>query len=165
MKTVSKDGRTWFEKRDGKTYVGFTKAFLESLDGCWHIIPAANNRTAVKEDAPLCAVETNEGLFSVPSPVTGIISVFENAAMNFPDKLLEENTVAVMSDPKQVEEEVEADAQRRRNELNAALARLGDDAARGVNWDVQPGAALDFFANAGVAAVVNERNVLRGGNR
>lgn len=166
MKTVSKDGRTWFEKRDGKTYVGFTKVFLESLDGCWHIIPAANNRTSVKEDAPLCAVETNEGLFSVPSPVTGIISVFENQAMNFPDKLQEETTVAVMSDPKQVEEEIANAEQQRRGELNRYLERLGAN-QQVVDWDrpVVRQNNLDFFADAGVAAVVNERNArpVRGG--
>lgn len=99
MKTVSKDGRTWFEKReDGRTYVGFTKQFLETLEECWHIVPAGSRATMIKEGAPLCAVETNEGLFSIPSPVSGIINVFNNAAMNFPDKIKEDLEVAQMVD-------------------------------------------------------------------
>ena len=165
MKTVSKDGRTWFEVREGKTYVGFTKAFLDTLDGCWHIIPAASARTTVKENAPLCAVETNDGLFSVPSPVTGIISVFEHAAMNFPDKLSAEMHVATVVDKQQEEVEAPAEGARLlfgdevRARINANLAQL----------NAQPEAPraefrqnLDFFANAGGAVEVNARNPRRG---
>ena len=160
MKTFSKDGRTWFEHRDGKTYVGFTKAFLDSLDGCWHILPAAGKRVEVKENAPLCAVETNDGLFSVPSPVSGIISVFEHNAMNFPDKIKEGDHVATLVNPKEVVQEEEVPGQLRIDP--AWQARIRENLA---NPNAQ--APIDFFANqpAPAAQLVAVAPRRRGENR
>ena len=104
MKIVSKDGKTWFEKqRDGKTNIGFTSTFLESLDECWHIMAGATSKVAIKVDQPLCSVETNEGLFSIPSPVSGVITFFDTRAMNFPEKLNDTHTIAQIAE--KVEEE------------------------------------------------------------
>lgn len=113
MKIVSKDGNTWMEKgKDGKTSVGFTKALIQELEECWHMLPAASNKVVIKEGQPLCSVETNDGLFCVASPTAGVITFFDNRAMNFPDKIVEETIIATIS------EEVEPSA------LDRALADL-----------------------------------------
>ena len=99
MKLVSKDGRTWFQKnKEGKTEIGFTNDFLRDLDECWHIMAGASNRVSIKEAQPLCSVETNDGLFSVASPVSGVISFFNTKAMNFPDKITSEEVIAVVAE-------------------------------------------------------------------
>lgn len=105
MRSVSKDGKVWFEKKGNQTNIGFTQAFLNELDGCWHMVPAASKNVMVKDGQPLCAVETNDGLFSVPSPCSGLIAVFNNQAMNFPDKLTAEDVIASMKDEAAVQDD------------------------------------------------------------
>lgn len=107
MKLVSKDGRTWFQKnKEGKTEIGFTNDFLRDLDECWHIMAGASSRVSIKEAQPLCSVETNDGLFSVASPVSGVISFFNTRAMNFPDKITSDEVIAVVAE--KAEEERDA---------------------------------------------------------
>lgn len=98
MKTISKDGNTWHQKNAAGTIdVGFTKQLIQALEECWHILPAASNKVTIKVDQPLCSVETNDGLFAVTSPVDGVISFFDNRAINFPDKIGEETIIAQIS--------------------------------------------------------------------
>lgn len=104
MKNLSKDGKTWFKKNeDGSTEIGLTASFLNDLDGCWHMMQACSTKVEVKEEQPLLSVETNDGLFSVTAPVTGVISFFANEALNFPDKVKEDTVVAVMKPYKKEE--------------------------------------------------------------
>lgn len=99
MKTISKDGNTWHQKNAAGTIdVGFTKQLIQALEECWHILPAASNKVTIKVDQPLCSVETNDGLFAVTSPVGGVISFFDNRAINFPDKIGEETIIAQVSE-------------------------------------------------------------------
>lgn len=99
MKIVSKDGNTWHQKNAAGTIdVGFTKQLIQALEECWHILPAASNKVTIKVDQPLCSVETNDGLFAVTSPVNGVISFFDNRAINFPDKIGEETIIAQVSE-------------------------------------------------------------------
>lgn len=99
MKIVSKDGNTWHQKNAAGTIdVGFTKQLIQALEECWHILPAASNKVTIKVDQPLCSVETNDGLFAVTSPVGGVISFFDNRAINFPDKIGEETIIAQVSE-------------------------------------------------------------------
>lgn len=121
MKTISKDGKLWFRTNaNGHVEVGFTGEFLGELDGCWHMLPAAGQKTEIKEQQPLVAVETNDGLFSLPSPVSGIITFFDNKAMNFPEKLDTDQVVCVVKDA----EAIRAEEKRIREEHEAAVQRL-----------------------------------------
>ena len=175
MKIVSKDGRLWVEKRDTDYAVGFTRQFLGELEGCWHMLPAANTKTEIKEKQPLVAVETNDGLFSLPSPVSGIIAFFDNKAMNFPEKLTDEDIVCTIKDAaelKKVEETqrqqleaavraFEAQQERRRVEIQAARpAEAAPGRGNGIAA-AQPGWAFFDDAEARPRARVN----VRGGNR
>lgn len=103
MKQTSKDGKTWFEVDGTKVKIGFTKSLLAELAECWHIIPASQ-KVLIKEGQPLLSVETNESLFSIPSPATGIVTFFDNAAMNMPDHLKEDQVICQLIP----EEEVKA---------------------------------------------------------
>ena len=141
MKIVSKDGNTWMEKgKDGKTSVGFTKALIQELEECWHMLPAASNKVVIKEGQPLCSVETNDGLFCVASPTAGVITLFDNRAMNFPDKIGEETIIATIS------EEVSKEEPSALDRALADLARLdAEERAR-----LQPRVAqapVDLWAN------------------
>ena len=180
MKIVSKDGRLWVEKRDTDYAVGFTRQFLGELEGCWHMLPAANTKTEIKEKQPLVAVETNDGLFSLPSPVSGIIAFFDNKAMNFPEKLTDEDIVCTIKDAaelKKVEETqrqqleaavraFEAQQERRRVEIQAAQPA---EVAPGIRPNRQPGWAffddVEDERNQVQAQPVRARGNLRGGNR
>ena len=146
MKIVSKDGRTWVEKKqDGKISVGFTRALLDELGECWSILPAASAKVEVKEGQPFCSVETNDGVFCVKSPVKGLISFFSPEAVNFPDRLTEEQAIATMREKTEQDDFVEvpeAPAQGLarplfnldREALNQQLADLqAIGGARGVN--------------------------------
>lgn len=98
MKTISKDGKTWFEKNaKGQTSIGFTNVLLNELQECWHILPASQE-TIIKEGQPLCSVETNDGVFAIRAPCAGIVTFFDNKAVNFPDQVVPEQVVAIMED-------------------------------------------------------------------
>lgn len=133
MKIVSKDGNTWMEKgKDGKTSVGFTKALIQELEECWHMLPAASNKVVIKEGQPLCSVETNDGLFCVASPTAGVITFFDNRAMNFPDKIVEETIIATIS------EEVSKEEPSALDRALADLARLEAEREQPVRARLQP---------------------------
>lgn len=84
-------GPIWFTD-DGKVVnVGFTNDFLKRMEECWHVMPA-NTRT-VREKAPLITIESNDEMYSIPSPISGNILSFSQTASNFPDKLKEGDIV------------------------------------------------------------------------
>lgn len=145
MKTYSKDGKTWFERQeDGKTYVGFTEEFLASLDGCWHMMAAGGKRTEIKEGQPLCAVETNDGLFSVASPIAGVISVFDNAAMNFPEKLTDDSVVVHMTDKPEEKKTLQEQLDDVLAEMPVPRGRAAQAAIRQVDWQQMAAAPQRF---------------------
>ena len=114
MRQTSKDGKTWFEETKNGVAIGLTKTTLAELAECWHLMPASQ-RVVIKEGQPLLSVETNEGLSSIPSPVTGIITFFDNKAMNMPDHLDEETPVCTVTPQDQVKK---AAAKKIEEELN-----------------------------------------------
>lgn len=163
MKIVSKDGNTWMEKgKDGKTSVGFTKALIQELEECWHMLPAASNKVVIKEGQPLCSVETNDGLFCVASPTAGVITFFDNRAMNFPDKIGEETIIATISEEVSKEEPSALDRaladlaalETQRAAEQPARPRLRPQVARNIDWNLPPLGGIApaqpqqrFFAN------------------
>lgn len=98
-KQISSQGHIWYDTQDAETKIGFTPEFIEKLQECLHIIPG-KQKTSVRANGPLMAVETNTGLFSITSPVQGIITFFDNKAMNFPEKLTADDTVCIVSEKK-----------------------------------------------------------------
>jgi glycine cleavage system H lipoate-binding protein len=90
MKSVL--GNIWTDDKNGKVSVGFTKEYIdESLAECFHILPA--DTRSIKKENPLLVVETNNGLESICSPVSGKILFFSDKAKNFPDKLTDEDVI------------------------------------------------------------------------
>lgn len=87
-------GNMWTESdKDGRVKIGFSKRFIEDrLGECFHVMQA-DVRT-VKKGTPLFVIETNDGLESLKSPVSGTILVFNAKARNFPDRLTEEDVIA-----------------------------------------------------------------------
>jgi glycine cleavage system H lipoate-binding protein len=91
-KVVNDLNQIWVESDGGEhVKIGFTRDFLQQLDQCWHILPANNSR--FKKQMPLMTVETNDGLVSILSPVTGYLQNFDRKAQDFPDKLTEEDVI------------------------------------------------------------------------
>ena len=124
MKETSKDGRVWFEKKGTEIQIGFTANLLSELDDCWHLLPAASNKQEIRENQPLLSVETNDGLFSVPTPVSGIITFFDNKAMNFPQKLTTDDVVCVVKDAEEVRRQKAAADEELRRALEAHAAQV-----------------------------------------
>src|SRR5260370_11552088 len=91
MKEYTKD--FWIETNpDGTVNVGLTDNLIQSkLQECFHILQA--NTLAVKENEPMLVLETNDGLESLKSPVTGTVLKFNDRARNFPDKIKEDEVV------------------------------------------------------------------------
>lgn len=90
-KQVDARNQIWYEQQDNLVKIGFTKAFLQDMDQCWHILPA--NLTKFRSKAPLLTVETNDALISIMSPVSGNFMQYSHKAQNFPDKLTEDDVV------------------------------------------------------------------------
>src|ERR1700744_723760 len=87
---------------DGSITIGFTKKCItELLPECFHVMQADSQ--AVREKGPMLVLETNDGLESIKSPFTGRISYFNPKARNYPDKIVEEDTILTIL-PKGVEE-------------------------------------------------------------
>lgn len=122
---VDPSNRFWWETNGNKTSVGFTPMMLEKMQECFHIVPG-KQRGPVREKGPLMSVECLEGLFSIPSPVSGMITFFEPKAMNFPDQLTEEDTVCIITDTKEVAKPKET------------ATMWVDEFAPLPNWDAQP---------------------------
>lgn len=95
MKTVNDKNQIWFERTNNVVAIGFTQAFLDGLDQCWHILPA--NLTRFREKAPLMVVETNDNLISIMSPVTAHFAQWADKAQNFPYMLNENDVVLEMN--------------------------------------------------------------------
>ncbi len=94
-KEVDVKNQIWFEK-DGKVIrLGLTRNFLETLTECWHILPS--NMKQIKQKAPLLTIESNDGLISLLSPVTGNLYNWDNKAANFPEKLTEEDVIVTLT--------------------------------------------------------------------
>lgn len=90
-KQFNSQNQIWYEHQDNVVKVGFTKSFLDSLQQCWHILPA--NLQRFREKSPLMVVETNDTLISIMSPVAANFSEWSDKAQNFPDQLTENDVV------------------------------------------------------------------------
>ena len=95
MKEFYKD--IWVDtQEDGTVKVGLTRNFIESkLTECFHIIQA--DAQEVRKGGPMLVVETNDGLSSLKSPVSGRIIRFNDRARNFPDKMTEDEVILVLN--------------------------------------------------------------------
>lgn len=91
MRQTNDKNQIWFERQDQETNIGFTQDFLNSLDQCWHILPA--NLETFREKSPLLTIETNDALISIVSPIKGNFFEFSPKAQNFPTKLTENDVV------------------------------------------------------------------------
>lgn len=96
MREIDSKNQIWFMKDGGVTKIGLTKSFLDSLDGCWQIMPA--NMVVFKKKAPLLTVETNDTLISIMSPVAGNMLHFNEDALDFPDQLEEDTIILELHD-------------------------------------------------------------------
>lgn len=77
---------------DGTINIGLTNDFIQNkLDECFHILPA--DFYNVSENEPMIVVETNEGLESIKSPVSGQVIFFSALAKNFPDQIKEDDVI------------------------------------------------------------------------
>jgi glycine cleavage system H lipoate-binding protein len=86
-------GNLWTEEgKDGRVNIGFSRRFIEErLVECFHVIQA--DMRVARKDHPLMVIETNDGLESLKSPITGSILVFNHKARNFPDRLTEDDNI------------------------------------------------------------------------
>ena len=165
MKIVSHCGKLWVEQRDKHFAVGFTRQFLGELDGCWHMLPAAGQKTEIKEKQPLIAVETNDGLFSLPSPVSGIIAFFDNKPMNFPEKLTEDDVVCTIKDAEAIKAEEAELRERHERAVQQLLAQHEErqQAAAQPRLQINPQVGWAFFDEQPVARPVVQPHIRRGG--
>jgi len=86
-------GFVWTEeKSDGRVNIGFTRAFIDSkLMECFACVQA--DAFNLFEGGPMLVIETNDGLESLKSPITGTITNFNAKARNFPDRLTEDDVI------------------------------------------------------------------------
>lgn len=91
--------------------VGFTPNFLQILEECWHILPYGKG--VIREKDPLMAVETNDELLSIQSPISGVLMNFSEKAMNFPDKLTSDDVIVSLNPDTKYKPEVVTVAPRR----------------------------------------------------
>lgn len=87
--------KIWCETQGTVTKIGFNQSFLDTLEECWHILPA--NLEKIKVKSPLCTVESNDSLISILSPIGGNFMTWNEKATNFPDKLTENDIVMELS--------------------------------------------------------------------
>lgn len=97
-KAVNDKNQIWYETENGYTKIGFTQSFIDTaLDQCWHILPSST--TKIERKSPLLVVETNEGLVTIMSPITGYYADFIGAkAQDFPDQLTEADVVVSLAE-------------------------------------------------------------------
>ena len=94
-------GPIWIRtNKDGTVSVGLTAQTIGRMGECFHIMQA--DTEDVIQGQPMLVMETNDGLESVKSPVTGRVLVFNDKARDFPDKLKEEESILTLL-PKGVE--------------------------------------------------------------
>lgn len=114
MRKTDSKNQIWYNEQGENIQIGFTQSFLDSLEQCWHIMPATQDRFRLK--APLLTIETNEHLFSILSPVAGRFVRIDPKAQNFPDKLKEADVVLELTTRP-------GEAVRRREEVPPGLIR------------------------------------------
>ncbi len=90
MRKVDAKNQIWYTQDGEVVKLGLTKSFIDSLDQCWHILPA--NTEQVRKKSPLFVVETNDSMISIMSPLEGYVNMYNMDAQDFPDRL-DENTV------------------------------------------------------------------------
>lgn len=91
MKTFS--GNVWTETdKVGVVSIGLRQSYLEEkMQECFHILQA--DALNLKRGGPMMVIETNDGLESLKSPLTGRITFFNDKARNFPDRLVEDDVI------------------------------------------------------------------------
>lgn len=87
------DGNIWTDTDSrGVVQIGFTKAYIENqLGECFHVMQA--DRSTARRGQPIMVLETNDGTSRIKSPVSGHIIKFNGKAMDFPDRLSEEDVI------------------------------------------------------------------------
>lgn len=85
--------QVWTEEvKSGELNVGFTQRFInDKLPECFHVLQA--DSTHLFEGSPMLVIETNDGLESIKSPITGTVIMFNAKARNFPDRITEEDVI------------------------------------------------------------------------
>lgn len=149
-KKITDTGELWVDERDnGRVRLGFTSAFLSQHQSeCWHIIPTSGK---IQKGSVLMSLETNDGLIPVASPVDGTIELFEEKAINYPEKLTVDTDIAEIRleviKPKSAADYLKKPAAQRASERNAqATAARGRPGARprrertpgGIEWVAGP---------------------------
>lgn len=72
--------------------IGFTRVFIDQkMMECFHVVQADVKN--LMDKGPMLVIETNDGLESIKSPVTGTVRYFNPKARNFPDRLTEEDII------------------------------------------------------------------------
>jgi len=91
VKTFS--GNIWQETdKAGVVSIGLRQTYLEEkMQECFHILQA--DAQHLKKGGPMMVIETNDGLESLKSPLTGRITFFNDKARNFPDRLVEDDVI------------------------------------------------------------------------
>lgn len=91
MKTFN--GNLWTETdKVGTVSIGLRQSYLEEkMQECFHILQA--DALNLKRGGPMMVIETNDGLESLKSPLTGRITFFNDKARNFPDRLVEDDVI------------------------------------------------------------------------
>lgn len=89
----------WTEKQENGTInIGFTQQFINrKMAECFHVLQADVRK--IDKDGPLFVIETNEALESIKSPITGSVSYYNNKALNFPDRLKENDIIMTLIPP------------------------------------------------------------------
>lgn len=147
MRKVDAKNQIWYLQNGEVVQLGFTKSFIDSLDQCWHILPA--NTEQVKKKSPLFVVETSDAMISIMSPLEGYVRMYNEVAHDFPDQLTE-NTVIM--------ELVSAEPVRAVNMRGADAVPLPP-----ANWDFGDVAAQPVLAEGDILRQVRERMLAQAG--
>lgn len=95
MNTSEVRGPIWVRtNKDGTVSVGLTAQTIGRMGECFHIMQA--DTEDVIEGQPMLVMETNDGLESIKSPVTGRVVVFNDRARDFPDKLTQDESILTL---------------------------------------------------------------------
>lgn len=94
------EGNIWVRAAGDSAEVGFVPEFLKMFqEEGWNVIP---NTGSIKKGQPLMAVETNDSLLSIISPVDGEVQEVAFHAQNSPEKLTAECRVLTIFTGKRV---------------------------------------------------------------
>lgn len=91
-----KIGSIWTEEMPNKAIqIGFTNEFIQQiLSECFHVV--LTNPTIVTKGKSMFTIETNDGLETIKSPVTGTVQLFNDRARDFPDRMREDDVVLLV---------------------------------------------------------------------